>query len=148
RRGAGLSANQTGVARQQAWRLLRFKIFRRLFAAISDDFILNVLAFVERAQPGPLHGGDVNEHILATALRLDKAVTFGRVDPLTSAFRHSRSPSLKYAKRTGCPSDRLWRLPLYYPISAPGTTAREAMARHYFAVRRRADLRRLSLKLS
>jgi len=65
------------------------EVFRGFFTAVGDDLILNVLAFVECAQPGPLHGRDVNEHILATALRLDKAVTFGRVEPLYSACSHS-----------------------------------------------------------
>ena len=51
-----------------------------------------MLAFVECAQSGALHGGDVNEHILATALRLDKAVTLGRVEPLHCPARHVALP--------------------------------------------------------
>ena len=74
--------------------LLHLEIFRQFLAAIGDDFVLNVLAFVERAQSGALDGGDVNEHILATALRLDKAITLGRVEPLHSACSHYQSPSL------------------------------------------------------
>ena len=75
--------------------LLNFEIFRGLFAAIGNDFVLNVLTFVERAQPGPLHSGDVNEHILAAALRLDKAVTLCRVEPLHSACSHYQSPRIQ-----------------------------------------------------
>ena len=53
-----------------------------------------MLAFVERAQSGALDGLDVNEHILATALRLDEAIALGRVEPLHSACSHYQSPSL------------------------------------------------------
>ena len=77
------------AASEPRWTLFYLEIFSRFLAAIGDNFILNVLAFVERAQPGPLDRGDVHEHILAAALRLDKAVTFGRVEPLHSACSHS-----------------------------------------------------------
>ena len=69
--------------------LFSLKLLCRFPAAIGNDLILNVLAFIERAQPGPLNRGDVHEHILAAALRLDKAVTLGRVEPLHSACSHS-----------------------------------------------------------
>jgi len=78
--------------------LSHLEIFRRFLAAICDDFVLNVLAFVEGAQSGALNGRDVNEHILATALRLDKAIALGRVEPLHSACSHYQSPSLKKNK--------------------------------------------------
>ena len=73
--------------------LLHLEVFGRFFAAVRHDFIFNLLAFVEIAQSGALDSRDVNEHILAAALRLDKAVTFGRVEPLHSACSHNKSPS-------------------------------------------------------
>src|ERR1041385_8000375 len=79
-------------------KLSHLEIFRRFLAAICDDLVLNVLAFVEGAQSGALDGRDVNEHILATALRLDKAIALGRVKPLHSACSHYQSPSLKKNK--------------------------------------------------
>ena len=72
--------------------LFQFQIFRCALAAVLNDLVLNILAFIERAQPGPLDRGDVHEHILAAALRLDKAVTLGRVEPLHRACSHARSP--------------------------------------------------------
>jgi hypothetical protein len=79
-------------------RLSYFEILRGFLPAVRNNLILNVLAFVERAQARPFHGRDMHEHIFAAALRLDKAITLGRVEPLYSASSHislqvvSRSP--------------------------------------------------------
>ena len=106
---AGLSSVESKNRRQakpsatSRANLSHLEIFRRFLAAICDDFVLNVLTFVERAQSGALDGGDVNEHILATALRLDKAITLGRVEPLHSACSHYQSPSLQKNKSSDDP---------------------------------------------
>ena len=77
---------------------LTLRFFRGFLPAVGNNLILNVLAFVERAQARPFHGRDMHEHIFAAALRLDKAITLGRVEPLYSASSHislqvvSRSP--------------------------------------------------------
>jgi hypothetical protein len=42
---------------------LTLKIGRGLFATIALDFVLDGLSLVERTQPGPLNGRDVDEHI-------------------------------------------------------------------------------------
>jgi hypothetical protein len=99
--------------------LFYLEMFCRFLAAIGDNLVLNVLAFVERAQPGPLDRGDVNEHILAAALRLDKAVTFGRVEPLHSACSHSSvSKSSENSPSLWC-SDASPRPPLHRPTAPP-----------------------------
>ena len=89
--------NQAAAARpqQEPTYLFHLEMFSRALAAIFDNLVLNMLAFVEGAQPGPLDRGDVHEHILAAALRLDKAITFCRVEPLHSACSHYRSPRLR-----------------------------------------------------
>src|SRR4051812_9225901 len=105
--------------------LSHLEIFRRFLAAIGNDLVLNVLAFVEGAQSGALDGGDVNEHILATTLRLDKAVTLGRVEPLHSACSHYQSPSLRrtslqmFAETHECQADISSRHPLHSPNARP-----------------------------
>src|SRR3954452_20632666 len=101
--------------------LSHLEIFRRFLAAICDDFVLNVLAFVESAQSGALDGRDVNEHILATALRLDEAIALGRVEPLHSACSHYQSPSLKKNKSSDvrrtheCRADIAFGRPIHTP---------------------------------
>ena len=40
------------------------QVFRRGSAAIGDKLILYILTLVERAQPGALDSGDVDEHVL------------------------------------------------------------------------------------
>jgi hypothetical protein len=56
------------------------------FSAVFFDLILDLLPFIERAQPGTLNSGDVNKHVpAATALRLNESIAFGRIEPLHSA---------------------------------------------------------------
>src|SRR5829696_1969515 len=66
-----------------------FEVFRRFLAAIAHDFVLDHLPFIESAQSRPLDRGDMNENVLAAALRLNEPVAFGRVEPLHSALRHT-----------------------------------------------------------
>src|SRR5262249_47444734 len=69
------------------------KIHRRCFAAALFDLILEVLPFIERAQSSALDRGDVDEHVFAACLRLDKSIALGRIEPLHGAARHLDLPS-------------------------------------------------------
>ena len=51
------------------------EVLGRFFAAVTDHLILDGLPLVEATQPRPLDRRDVDEHVLATALGLDKSVT-------------------------------------------------------------------------
>ena len=50
-------------------------------AANCSDLILEVLPFIERAQSSALDRGDVDEYVFAACLRLNKSVTFRRIEP-------------------------------------------------------------------
>src|SRR5262249_30640212 len=67
-----------------------FEIVRRRLAglAIHHDFERNALTFPELAQAGAFHGADMDEHVLAAALRLNESITLLRVEPLDGAVIH------------------------------------------------------------
>src|SRR5262249_10316594 len=65
------------------------EVVGRFLAAIADDFVLDGLPLIEGAQAGPLDCGDVNKNVPAAALRLNKAISLGRVEPLHIARGHS-----------------------------------------------------------
>src|SRR3984893_16656947 len=89
-------------------RSLDFNVLRRGFAAVADDFILDLLAFIERAQASALHRRDMNEYVLRAALGLNETVAFGRVDPLHRSGRHQESPSSELVSQPqAAPSGRL-----------------------------------------
>src|SRR5215469_12568218 len=67
------------VCRMGSPPLLDFDVLCRRFAAVADDFELDLLTLIEGGESGTFHCGDVNEHILSASLRLDKAVAFGGV---------------------------------------------------------------------
>src|SRR6266446_9685999 len=69
-------------------RSLYLQVLGRGLAAIADDLVFDLLAFIERPDPGALYGRNVNEHVLTTALRLDKAVALGCIEPLHGTGRH------------------------------------------------------------
>src|SRR5262249_34751603 len=46
------------------------------------------LTLVESAQAGTLDSGNVDEYVLAAALRLNKSVAFGRIKPFHSSCCH------------------------------------------------------------
>src|SRR5207249_8451209 len=66
------------------------KVFGRLLATIAYDFVLDDLTLIKGAQARPLDGGNVNEHVLPAALRLNESVPFGRVEPLHGSSSHRR----------------------------------------------------------
>src|SRR6185312_813993 len=60
--------------------------------AIGDKLEVDMLTFIESAQPGALHSRNVHKHVLPTTLRLNKAVALGRIEPLHSPASHHASP--------------------------------------------------------
>jgi hypothetical protein len=59
---------------------------------VSNDFEVNLLTFVETAQASLLDSADMNEHVLATIIRLDEAVALCRVEPFHSSRSHGKIP--------------------------------------------------------
>ena len=60
-------------------------------AAARGDLVANLGTFVQRAKARSLDCGNVHEHILAAAVRLNETVSFGRVKPLRSSSHVFRS---------------------------------------------------------
>lgn len=50
--------------------------------ALGDDFEAQPLPFGESGHPGTLHGGDVDEDVLAAVVGLDEAESLRGVEPL------------------------------------------------------------------
>src|SRR5215475_9690846 len=73
-------------------RLLNLEIHRRCFPTVLFDLIFDLLPLVERAQSSTFDCRDVNKDISAPALRLNKSIAFGRIEPFNATCRHSRSP--------------------------------------------------------
>src|SRR5262249_38154142 len=74
-------------------RLLNLEIHRRCFSpAVLFDLILDLLPFIERAQSSAPDRGDVDEHVFAASLRLDKSIALGWIEPLHGAARHFDLP--------------------------------------------------------
>jgi len=71
-----------------------FEILGRFLAAICDNLIFDLRTLIERAQPRALNGGDVHEHVPAAALRLNEAITLGRIEPFHSTCCHTLSPKM------------------------------------------------------
>src|SRR4051812_16974592 len=64
---------------------------RHLAAAlVALELEADLLAFRQRAEARTFDGGDVDEHVLAAAIRLDEAKALGGVEPLHGSNRHSR----------------------------------------------------------
>lgn len=58
--------------------LLDLEILGRLSAAVCYSLVLHHLSFIERGQARPFHGRNMNEYVLAAALRLDKPIALCR----------------------------------------------------------------------
>jgi hypothetical protein len=69
------------------------EIHRRCFSAVLFDLILDLLPLVERAQSSTFDCRDVDKHVSAAALRLNKSIALSRIEPLHRAARHCRSPN-------------------------------------------------------
>src|SRR5690348_10385678 len=75
--------------------LLDLEVLRGCLSAVLDELELNGLTLVQRAKTRALDGGNVNEHVLSTLLRLNEAIALRRVEPLNCALRHASSPELQ-----------------------------------------------------
>src|ERR1700704_4144187 len=73
---------------EQLERSADLKVFGRLLATIAYNFVLDGLTLIKGSQACPLDGGNVNEHILPAALRLNESVSFGRVEPFHGSCSH------------------------------------------------------------
>src|SRR5215204_5180731 len=71
-----------------------FQIRCRLFAAlpISLEVVRDLHALREAVHTRSLNSADVNEHVLATLIRLNKPVALGLVEPFHSPSSHVKSP--------------------------------------------------------
>jgi hypothetical protein len=65
-----------------------FEIFRRSVAPIFDDFVFDGLPLVQRTEARSLNRGNVHEHILAAAGRLDEPITLLSIELLHSSLGH------------------------------------------------------------
>ena len=67
--------------------LLHPQILRRFLALVRDDVIGDLVA-LPQLDAGFLDCRDMDEHVLAAAIRLNKAVALRRVEPLYRTTRH------------------------------------------------------------
>src|SRR6476646_828540 len=88
-----LGARPSSAQRQRepAAASLQPQIFRRFLAAARDYVEGDLVAFPQ-VNAGALDGRNMDENVLATAVRRDKPVTLGRVEPLHSTTRHVALP--------------------------------------------------------
>jgi len=70
--------------------LCRLEVVRGGLAgtAVLHNLEVDLLAFDESAHAGPLNGGDVDENVRSTGIRLNEAKTLGGVEELYSASSH------------------------------------------------------------
>ena len=73
---SSLSAFEPGYLRTASGRLSssgKLQVACGLVTACSDDVVAGVLILIDTIQSGSLHGGDMDRHVLAAALRLDES---------------------------------------------------------------------------
>src|ERR1700683_767853 len=80
------------------------EIFGGRLAAIGDELVLDLLAFVEATQPRALHRRNVHEHIFVARGRLDEAIALSRIKPFDGALLHRLSPG-----QFRCSIDAKWQ---------------------------------------
>src|ERR1700724_1740767 len=70
------------------------KVTRRGLAGsfVGNDFVGDLLAFLQIAQSRLFHGADVDEHVLAAVVWLYEAVSFVRIKPLHGSRSHRGYP--------------------------------------------------------
>jgi hypothetical protein len=71
---------------------LHLEISGGFFAAVGHDVVFDLCPFGNRTQSSALNSRDVQEDILSAAVRLNEAVSLGRVEPFNSACGHLKSP--------------------------------------------------------
>ena len=73
--------------------LLHPQIFRRFLAAVRDDIERHLGAIRQAVQAGLLDGRNMDENVLAAAIRRDEAITLLAVKPFHCPARHVALPS-------------------------------------------------------
>jgi hypothetical protein len=79
-------SDRAGLARNKQHSALNPEISSRSLAPVRNLLVLDHLPLIETAEAGALHCRDVDENILAAALRLNKSIPLLRVEPLHGAF--------------------------------------------------------------
>src|SRR4051812_28145415 len=79
---------------------LDLQVLSRVLTAIVHEFILNSLALIQSAQAGTFDRRDVDEHILASTLRLNESIALGWIEPFHVPSRHRRLRSSSKRTRT------------------------------------------------
>src|SRR6516162_7825820 len=68
------------------------ELLGRFLATVRHNLIFDYLSLIESAQARAFDSRDMNEHVLASGLRLDEPVSLGWIEPLHSALGHLSSP--------------------------------------------------------
>ena len=79
-------------------------MFCRCFSFVRDFLVFDNLPLIEAGEAGFLDSRDMDKHILAAVLRLNKSIPLLRVEPLHGAERHcliSTVDVLRYRCRLG-----------------------------------------------
>jgi hypothetical protein len=94
---ASMAVNLEFVTAEYGCRLDSAQIVSRGLSglAIGDDFVADLLTFVEIAHSCAFDRAYVNENVLAAVVRLNEAETLLAIKPLYSSCRH-RTPSFGY----------------------------------------------------
>src|SRR5271165_657624 len=91
-------------ARRRAIGSDRLQVFGRELALLAFlHLVADLLTLVQVADPRPLDGGDVHEHVLRAVIRLDESIALLWVEPFDRACRHRTTPS--YRRRARCEPD-------------------------------------------
>jgi hypothetical protein len=64
------------------------QIFGGRLATVAHFFVAHLGTLIEAAQSRFFDGGDVDEHVLAAIVRLNKSIALCRVEPLHCTYRH------------------------------------------------------------
>src|SRR5271154_7459982 len=78
----------------RARRSIRAKVSGRLLAAVGDDVIGDLGVIRQAVETGLLDRRDMDEHVLAAAVRLNEAVTLLPIEPLYRPARHNVPPTI------------------------------------------------------
>ena len=69
------------------------EVFGGFFPAVGHDFVAYLRALIQAAQTCSLDGRDMDEHVLAASVGLNKAKALCRVEPLHCTYCHVVSPN-------------------------------------------------------
>src|SRR5258708_12643517 len=86
---------------------------------MAEDRVLNLLAFVEPRQAGPLDRRDMDEDVLAAGIRLGEAVTLLRIEPLDRTRSHVGLREIRKARPPLCAPPCSFRPHLHFKTPPP-----------------------------